>query len=253
MDGTSSDHESKASTSVAKNVTLAIAGVIIIVVIALLAQAHARKNEAATDAQNASGAQAVQSTDASQAATDQDAGSGAQALITKPATATSSKKMDYTQATLHTNLGDIVISFDKTNTPKTVENFIKLASTGFYNGTKFHRVIAGFMVQGGDPNSKDDTQMSSWGKGGPGYQFADEITPSNSNVKGTIAMANAGPNTNGSQFFINVADNEHLNTKHTVFGHVTAGYDIVEKISHVKTNQDNRPLEAVTITSVDLK
>ncbi len=166
---------------------------------------------------------------------------------------TKSEKKMYTQATLKTNMGDIVITFDTANTPKTVENFTKLAVQGFYDGTKFHRVIKDFMIQGGDPLSKDDTQQAMWGTGGPGYQFDDEIKPTNSNKKGTISMANAGPNTNGSQFFINVADNSFLNSKHTVFGYVTSGYDLVEKISIVKTGPNDRPVEAVVIKSVELK
>lgn len=173
-----------------------------------------------------------------------------------PATATPSSTktpMNYTQATLHTNLGDIVIALDTASTPNTVANFTKLSSSGFYNGTKFHRVIPDFMIQGGDPLSKDDSQEDRWGTGGPGYQFNDEIKSTNSNAKGTISMANAGPNTNGSQFFINVADNSFLNGKHTVFGRVTSGYEIVEKISKVKTAPGDRPLEAVVIESVELK
>ncbi len=114
-------------------------------------------------------------------------------------------------ATLTTSMGDIIIKLDNTNTPNTVANFTKLAGSGFYNETKFHRVIAGFMIQGGDPLSKQPFSMSNrWGTGGPGYEFADEIKPTNNNIRGTISMANAGPNTNGSQFFINVADNTYL-------------------------------------------
>lgn len=158
-----------------------------------------------------------------------------------------------TTAILHTNLGDITLELDTTNTPNTAENFRKLASQGFYDGTKFHRVIEGFMIQGGDPLTKDDSMKDRWGTGGPGYKFNDEIKPTNNNAAGTISMANAGPNTNGSQFFINVADNGFLNGKHTVFGHVTAGYDIVEKVSHVATDPNDRPLEPVVITSVEIK
>lgn len=159
----------------------------------------------------------------------------------------------YTQATLKTTMGDIVIAFDNANTPATVENFTKLASSGFYNGVKFHRVIKDFMVQGGDPLTKDDSQQAMWGTGGPGYQFADEIKPTNNNIKGTIAMANAGPNTNGSQFFINVADNTFLNGKHTVFGHVIAGYDIAEKMSLVSTTPGDRPATPIVINTVELQ
>lgn len=180
--------------------------------------------------------------------------SGSPATTTEASlpTTKSDKKM-YTQATLKTNLGDIVIALDTTNTPKTAENFTNLAESGFYNGTKFHRIIKGFMIQGGDPLSKDDSKQAYWGTGGPGYQFDDEIKPTNSNVAGTISMANAGPNTNGSQFFINVADNGFLNGKHTVFGKVTSGYDLVEKMSMVATAPNDRPLEAIVINSIELK
>ena len=156
------------------------------------------------------------------------------------------------QAILHTNKGDITIEFN-TETPKTVANFVSLAQKGFYDGTKFHRVIKGFMSQGGDPYSKDDSKMSQWGTGGPGYQFDDEITKTNSNEENTIAMANAGPNTNGSQFFINAANNSFLNTKHTVFGKVVAGLDVVKKINSVPTDSSDRPKEAVIIKSITLK
>ena len=156
------------------------------------------------------------------------------------------------QATLHTNKGDIVIEFDAA-TPNTVANFTKLAGAGFYDGTKFHRVIKGFMIQGGDPLTKDDTKAAQWGTGGPGYQFADEIGPSNHDGIGAVAMANAGPNTNGSQFFINTADNSFLNTKHTVFAHVVAGMDVVTAIENTPTGQNDRPVSPVVINSVTLK
>jgi cyclophilin family peptidyl-prolyl cis-trans isomerase len=152
--------------------------------------------------------------------------------------------------TLHTSKGDVTIEMMEKEAPNTVANFVKLAKDGFYDGTKFHRVIKGFMIQGGDPQTKDDALMSRWGTGGPGYKFADEIHADNHNNVGTIAMANAGPNTNGSQFFINVHDNNFLDTKHTVFGKVTEGMDVVEAIENVDTNETDRPLEAVTITSV---
>ncbi|MCG2695175.1 peptidylprolyl isomerase [Candidatus Parcubacteria bacterium] len=142
--------------------------------------------------------------------------------------------------------------------PKTVENFVKLAQEGFYNGTKFHRVVAGFMIQGGDPLSKDDANVNSWGTGGPGYSFEDEIDAENSNITGTIAMANAGPNTNGSQFFINVADNNSLDTRHTVFGKVTVGMDVVTKISQVETKMNvqgekSLPVQSVIVEKVEIK
>lgn len=155
-------------------------------------------------------------------------------------------------AILHTSMGDITIELSDA-TPNTVANFVKLAQSGFYDGTKFHRVIEGFMNQGGDPLSKDDSKAQLWGTGGPGYTFADEIKPTNRNDQGTIAMANAGPNTNGSQFFINVAPNNFLDTKHTVFGKVTAGYNVVEAINQVPTGAGDRPLTAVTIKNITLK
>jgi|GEM_PF-492139 len=157
------------------------------------------------------------------------------------------------QATLHTNQGDITIDFLETDAPNTVANFVKLAQAGFYDNTKFHRVIKGFMIQGGDPLSKDDAMQARWGTGGPGYQFADEIHANNKNDVGTIAMANAGPGTNGSQFFINVASNNFLDTKHTVFGKVIAGMDVVAKIEATATSAGDRPVEAMVITGVTLQ
>lgn len=152
--------------------------------------------------------------------------------------------------TLHTSKGDIELEMMEADAPNTVANFAKLASEKFYDGTKFHRVIKDFMIQGGDPQTKDDALISRWGTGGPGYKFADEIHANNRNDVGTIAMANAGPNTNGSQFFINVRDNNFLDTKHTVFGRVERGMDVVKAIEQVETNEMDRPLEAVVITSV---
>ncbi len=152
-------------------------------------------------------------------------------------------------ATLQTSKGDITIEFSSA-TPKTVENFVKLAKEGFYNGTKFHRVIKGFMSQGGDPLSKDDAKASMWGTGGPGYKFADEITSSNRNDIYTISMANAGPNTNGSQFFINAANNNFLDTKHTVFGKVVKGQEVADAINSVKTGPNDRPVEPVVLEKV---
>ena len=159
----------------------------------------------------------------------------------------------YTTATLHTTKGDITIEFSPKDTPNTVANFVKLAGSGFYDGVKFHRVIKDFMIQSGDPLTKDDSQMDLWGTGGPGYSFADELTPSNKNDIGTISMANSGPNTNGSQFFINVANNNFLDTKHVVFGKVTAGMDVVMDISKTKTGPSDRPITPIVIESITLK
>ncbi|MFA6463455.1 MAG: peptidylprolyl isomerase [Candidatus Paceibacterota bacterium] len=156
-------------------------------------------------------------------------------------------------AILHTSMGDITIKLNPETTPNTVVNFVKLSESNFYDGTKFHRVIKDFMNQAGDPLSKDDSQMARWGTGGPEYQFADEITASNNNSIGSLAMANSGPNTNESQFFINVADNSFLNTKHTVFGQVIDGMDVVMAINNTKTGANDRPVEAVVIKSISIK
>lgn len=160
-------------------------------------------------------------------------------------------------ATFHTNKGDITVEFYSKDAPKTVENFTKLAKDGFYNGVRFHRVIKGFMIQGGDPLSKDNSKMAYWGTGGPGYSFADEIN-ANSELykigykKGILAMANSGPNTNGSQFFIMHVDYP-LPPLYTIFGKVVAGGDVVDKIANVKTGQNDRPIDPVTITGITLK
>lgn len=153
-------------------------------------------------------------------------------------------------ATIKTNQGDIKIELFVEYAPKTTANFIDLANDGFYDNTKFHRVIKGFMIQGGDPLSKDNSQKDYWGTGGPGYVFEDEIHENNQNLKGTIAMANRGPNTNGSQFFINTADNDFLNLKHTVFGKVTKGIDVIKKIEEVETEGPDRPIEDVVVSTI---
>src|SRR3989344_1811912 len=156
------------------------------------------------------------------------------------------------RATLHTTEGDITIELMQADAPHTVANFVKLAKEGFYDGTKFHRVIKGFMIQGGDPLTKDDTAVARWGTGGPGYQFADEIHENNKNEKGTISMANSGPDTNGSQFFLNAANNAFFDPKHTVFGRVTDGMDVVAKIENTQTAAADRPVTPMVITSVTL-
>ena len=159
-------------------------------------------------------------------------------------------------ATLHTNKGDITVEFYEKDAPKTVENYTKLAKEGFYDGVKFHRVIKGFMIQAGDPLSKDDSKMAMWGTGGPGYKFADEINP-NSELyktgykKGILAMANSGPNTNGSQFFI-MNEDYPLPPLYTIFGKVTSGQDVVDKIAVVPTAPGDRPISPVVINSISL-
>lgn len=160
--------------------------------------------------------------------------------IAKPSTVIESQKK-YT-ALVTTNMGVITIDLDSSNRPITVNNFVYLANLGFYNNTIFHRVIPDFMIQGGDPLGN--------GRGGPNYKFEDELTGDNKNNRGTISMANAGPNTNGSQFFINVVDNNYLDTKHTVFGTVVSGMDIVDLISKVKTGSMDKPISDIVIEGI---
>jgi len=148
-------------------------------------------------------------------------------------------------ATLHTNHGAIAVELFDEDAPKTVENFVKLARDGFYDGVVFHRVIPDFMIQGGDPTGT--------GTGGPGYTFEDEFND-HKVERGALAMANAGPNTNGSQFFIVTTQAAPwLDGKHTVFGRVTDGMDAVDSISGVDTDANDKPREAVTIERVELQ
>jgi cyclophilin family peptidyl-prolyl cis-trans isomerase len=147
-----------------------------------------------------------------------------------------------TNATMQTNHGTIELELFDEDAPKTVENFTKLARDGFYNGVIFHRVIQDFMIQGGDPTGT--------GSGGPGYQFEDEFNDHRV-ARGALAMANAGPDTNGSQFFIVTADAcPWLDGKHTVFGQVTSGMDVVDTIERVETGPGDRPRDEVRIESV---
>jgi peptidylprolyl isomerase len=139
---------------------------------------------------------------------------------------------------LETTMGNITIALDP-DMPITAGNFETLVKKGYYNGVIFHRVIAGFMLQGGDPTGT--------GRGGPGYAIKDEFTPVNKNDRGTISMANAGPNTGGSQFFINLVNNNFLDGKHPVFGKVVDGMDVVDKIGKTKTGREDRPLKDVVI------
>jgi peptidylprolyl isomerase len=145
------------------------------------------------------------------------------------------------QARLETSMGNITIALNPAM-PVTSGNFETLVQKGFYNGVIFHRVMDGFMIQGGDPTGT--------GMGGPGYIIKDEFAANNRNDRGTVAMANAGPNTGGSQFFINLVNNNYLDTKHPVFGKVVGGMDVVDKIAKVQTSGQaggNRPLQNVTI------
>jgi peptidyl-prolyl cis-trans isomerase A (cyclophilin A) len=164
-------------------------------------------------------------------------------------------------ATFVTNKGSFTVELMPEHAPKTVANFVELATgarewtdptdgvtkqESLYPGTIFHRVIDGFMIQGGDPTGT--------GMGGPGYVFADECPPDGPtfNQTGRLAMANAGPGTNGSQFFVTVTQTPHLNGKHTIFGQVTEGYDVVEAIAKVKVGAQDRPVEDVVIERIDI-
>jgi peptidyl-prolyl cis-trans isomerase B (cyclophilin B) len=149
-----------------------------------------------------------------------------------------------TNATLQTNHGAIAVELFDEDAPKTVDNFVKLARDGFYDGVIFHRVIPDFMIQGGDPTGT--------GTGGPGYTFEDEINE-HKVERGALAMANAGPDTNGSQFFVVTTQAAPwLDGKHTVFGRVTEGMDVVDGISEVETGANDKPREPVTIERVEL-
>lgn len=159
---------------------------------------------------------------------------------------------EYSAAVIKTSMGDIKVKFYGEDSPLTVNNFMNLAQSGFYNGTRFHRIIADFMIQGGDPNSKEVAKQAMWGTGGPDYRFRDEFN-SHPLVKGSLAMANSGPATNGSQFFIVTAESTPwLDGKHTNFGEVVEGLDVVEKIGAVQTGQADRPVEEVLVNSVEL-
>src|SRR5580698_10330137 len=168
---------------------------------------------------------------------------------------------DTLTATLHTNQGPVVIRLFPDHAPKTVRNFVELAEGGkewtdpttgqvttskLYDGTIFHRVIPDFMIQGGDPLGS--------GRGGPGYKFGDEIHPDlRFDRPYLLAMANAGPGTNGSQFFITTVPTPHLNGKHTIFGEVIDGSDVIERISQVQTGRSDRPVQDVVLESVTIE
>lgn len=165
-------------------------------------------------------------------------------------------------AVLETNKGTVEIELYKDTMPITAGNFEKLVKEGYYDGIKFHRVIDGFMIQGGDPLTKDDSQMARWGTGGPGYSIPDEhiAGPLLTNVRGTISMANAGPNSGGSQFFINLVDNtgldfdkQPLTSKHPVFGRVIKGMEVVDAIGKVPVGAGDRPVEPVIITKATIR
>jgi len=156
----------------------------------------------------------------------------------------------YSQAVIKTSLGNITVKLYGDDSPVTVNNFLNLAQAGFYDGTKFHRVIKDFMIQGGDPLSKE--AGAAWGTGGPDYRFPDEFN-AHKLVAGSLAMANSGPGTNGSQFFIVTAPaTAWLDGHHTNFGEVVAGMDVVKKIEAVETGVQDRPLTDVIVSGIEL-
>jgi len=153
------------------------------------------------------------------------------------------KENQSTKVKFQTTEGDIFIELAE-DMPITTGNFEKLVKEGFYDEVIFHRVIDGFMIQGGDPQGT--------GTGGPGYTIKDEFTSNNKNNRGTISMANAGPNTGGSQFFINLIDNNFLDAKHPVFGKVVEGMDVVDKIGKTQTDRNDRPIKEVKIIKAEV-
>ena len=167
----------------------------------------------------------------------------------QPTSAKSYSEAKSNMITIETNYGKIVFETYDSDAPNTVKNFVTLAGKGFYDGLIFHRVIKGFMIQGGDPVGN--------GTGGPGYQFADELNSATPSYKagykkGVVAMANAGPNTNGSQFFIMTADYP-LPNAYTIFGKVVSGQDVVDKIANVKTGANDRPVSPVVMKTVSVQ
>ncbi len=176
---------------------------------------------------------------------------GTTATTTPAQASTTEVKLDKIKnmITIETNYGKIVFETYNSDAPNTALNFVTLANKGFYNGLTFHRVINGFMIQGGDPNGN--------GTGGPGYQFPDELNPSTASYqagykKGVVAMANAGPNTNGSQFFIMTADYP-LPHSYTIFGKVVSGQDVVDKIANLPTGANDKPVSLVIMKTVTVK
>jgi len=161
------------------------------------------------------------------------------------------EKMKNPTATIETNMGTMTLELFEDKAPITAGNFIKLAEEGFYDGTKFHRVIKDFMIQGGDPNTKDKPQ-STWGTGGPGYSFNDEINQ-HKLVRGSLAMANSGPNTNGSQFFVVTAESTPwLDGAHTNFGEVVSGMDIIDQIETSETKERDIPVKDIIVEKIEI-
>lgn len=170
-------------------------------------------------------------------------------------------------ARMHTTQGTIVLALEEQRAPNTVKNFVGLATgaiawkdggqnmqgTPLYDGVRFHRVIPGFMIQCGDPLSRDPAHANRWGTGNPGYKFEDEFHPELRHSKpGILSMANSGPNTNGAQWFITEAPTPHLDNRHSVFGHVVAGMDVVNAIANVPTGARDRPSTDQVLSKLEI-
>ena len=163
-------------------------------------------------------------------------------------------------AVFETSMGTFKLELFMDQMPITAGNMKTLIEQGYYDGQRFHRIIDGLMIQGGDPQSKNDSLRSRWGTGGPGYTIEDEHVAGLSNLRGTISMANSGPNSGGSQFFINLVNNTYLDwdkppmqSKHPVFGKIVDGMDVIDKIGSVDTNMNDQPTTDVVITKVTLE
>jgi cyclophilin family peptidyl-prolyl cis-trans isomerase len=197
--------------------------------------------------ENASVAPASQAYGTDSGAAMEDGSQSAAATSTNPGSQTATAPNPKTHMiTIETNYGNITFQTYDSDAPNTVKNFVTLSNKGFYDGLTFHRVIKGFMIQGGDPNGN--------GTGGPGYSFADELNPDTASYKagykkGVVAMANSGPNTNGSQFFIMTADYP-LPNNYTIFGKVVSGQEVVDKIANLQTGANDKPVSPVVMKKV---
>lgn len=160
-------------------------------------------------------------------------------------------RIPYSAAIVKTNKGDFTLTF-RTEAPKTVTNFIKLTESGFYTGTRIHRVVNNLLIQGGDPFSRDLDKTELWGKGGPGYTFIDEIESNDVMKADSVAMVNNGPDSNGSQFFILVAEAPWFLNKHTIFANVSSGLSVVQTISELPSGPTGIPSEEVVIKTITL-
>jgi len=174
------------------------------------------------------------------------------AFAADPSAATAAKADDPEVAVITTTEGTMVVQFWTDAAPKTIANFKKLAKDGFYDGTCFHRVIKGFMIQGGDPNTKDPSKEADWGRGGPGYTIEDEFSD-HSHVRGVISMANTGsPNSAGCQFFICHRNPTQLDHHYTTFGKLIKGDDVLEKIATTPTHPQDRPDKRMEVISIKI-